>query len=430
MAEIRIAPTYRPIVTVSKKDDRNGRYQAYYQLPPQHGEERIQMRVMLRFTKKIDAEVWSAKKQLDLISGVFEEHDYAKMKVDPPGAQARMTLSEFLPIFRRHRDTGRGRKKALSPRYIDDQDRQIERYLIPRFGSWALEDIEDAIDAFVEELINEEHPQARTRLRDDGTVERERRLANASINNVLGHLGRILTVAFRKKKIPYRPIIEKLPQERQEIIDFLEKDELLRLFAACRGPYGNLIKLITLTGARVMEACGLRWEDYDPIRKRLRIERQLDHRSGPKDEYGRIVPRFRAPKWNSKRWIDVSPTLAAVLKDQATYTRLQDNLIFLTEDARPVVYELVRRRLQQACRRAGLRVIPPHTLRKTYISHRVMAGDSPFLVQRLAGHRSIHMTANFYTQLGVEFRQEASSRFEEYLFGDGGEKFASEATGS
>jgi hypothetical protein len=29
------------------------------------------------------------------------------------------------------------------------------------------------------------------------------------------------------------------------------------------------------------------------------------------------------------------------------------------------------------------------------------------------------MTANYYTQLGVEFRQEASSRFEEYLFGKG-----------
>jgi len=427
MAEIRILPNYRPIVTVSK---RGARYQAYYRLPPQHGEDRIQMRVLLRFTKRADAEVWASMKQIALINGVFEDRDYAKMRVDPPRPQARMTFNEFLPIFRQHRDRGRGRKTALSPRYIQDQDRQIERFLIPRFGDCPLEDIEDAIDSFVEELSVEEHPLAKPKLREDGTVEREHRLSNATINHILGHLSRVLSIAFKKKKISRRPIIEKQPEEHDDDFDFLEKDELLRLLAACKGPYGNMIKLIALTGARAMEASGLMWQDYDPVKKRLRIERQLDHRSGPKDKKGKTILRFRPPKWNSKRWIEVPATLAEVLREQAAATRLQDGLIFQTEEAKPVVHELLRRRLQQACRRAGLRTVAPHVLRRTFISHRIMAGDNPVNVQRLAGHRSMQVTIRYYTRLGVAFTQEAASRFEEYLFGNKERLAPDEATGT
>jgi len=362
-----------------------------------------------------DAKIWAAEKQVALLRGEFEDIDYMKMKVDPPNDDV-VTLSEFLPMFRRVRE--RGRKSKLSPRYIDDQDKQIERYVEPRFGDMPLQDIdEDAIDEWIDELKKEYHPLARPRTDEGGTVINGR-LSSSTINNIVGHLGRILTVAFRKKKILHRPEIGKEPEDHDDDFDFLEKDELHRLFSACYGSYGNLIKVMALTGARAMEASGFQWQDYDPVRKKLRIDRQLDHRSGSRDKKGKIIPRFRPPKWRSKRWIDVPDSLAAVLNDQASLTRLQDGLIFQTEKNNPVVYELIRKRLQQACRRANLRNISPHVLRRTYISHRVMCGDSPFLVTKLAGHRSMQMTAKYYTQLGVEFRKEASSRFEEYLFGE------------
>lgn len=366
-----------------------------------------------------DAKLWAGEKQAELLQGEFEEIDYRKMKVDPP-KDAAVTVAGFLPRFKKLRE--RGRKTKLSPRYIDDQDKQIDRYVVPRFGDWPLQDINvSAIDDWIEDLLEEYHPHARPKTKEDGTTIHGQ-LSNSTINNIAGHLGRLLTVAFKRDLIRSRPIIEKLPEDHNDDFDFLEKDELLRLFEATYGPYGNLIKVMALTGARAMEASGLQWRDYDPIRMKLRIDRQLDHRSGPRDEKGIIIPRFRSPKWNSKRWVDVTPTLAKVLNEQASLTRLQDGLIFQTEEGNPVVYELIRRRLQQACRRAKLRIVAPHILRRTFISHRVMCGDSPFLVMRLAGHRSIQMTAKYYTQLGVEFRKEAASRFEEYLFGEESEQ--------
>ncbi len=74
--------------------------------------------------------------------------------------------------------------------------------------------------------------------------------------------------------------------------------------------YGKQIKAIALTGARAMESSRWKWSDYDAITNRIRIDRQLDTRSGGKDEKGRRIPLFRPPKWNSTRWIDVMPTLS------------------------------------------------------------------------------------------------------------------------
>jgi len=415
MTNISIPPNYKPIVRVKERADRLGKIEAYYPLPPQHGEGRLRQRFFTPFKAMRDARLWAAQKQTSLLQGEFDAMDYLKMRVDPPGDEPALTLSKFLPKFKLLRE--RGRNKKLSPRYINDQDRLIELYVEPRFGDCSLQSISvSSIDDWVEHLLAEKHPLARNRTGDDGSVVCGK-LSSSTINNIVGHLGRILTIAYKRDLIRSRPIIEKLPEDHDDDFDFLDKDELLRLFEACYGPYGNQIKVMALTGARVMETSGLQWQDYDSVSKKLRIERQLDHRSGPRSKEGRVISRFRPPKWGSKRWIDVHPTLAQVLHDQAAHTRLQDDLIFQTEKGNPVVYELIRRRLKQACRRAGLREISPHVLRRTFISHRIMCGDNPVNVQRLAGHRSIEMTTKYYTQLGIEFRQEAASHFEEYLFG-------------
>lgn len=414
MTELIIPIEYDPKVKVRYRKA-HGYYFLDYELPAQHGEERIRQRMKIPVQNKQQANILAGKKQTALLRGEFDDVDFIKMRAPIP-PDSGITFNEFLPMFRQLRE--RGRKNLLSPRYKEDQDNQIDSYLVPRFGNVPLHRIDDnLIDEFIGELQKEEHPQARSKESEDGKPESYKTLSNSTMNNILGHLGRILTIAKKRKKISERPLIEKLPEEHDEDFDFLDKDELLRLFDGCRGTYGNQIKTIAFTGARAMESSGWKWSDYDPITKRIRIDRQLDTRSGGKDENGRRIPLFRPPKWNSKRWIDVMPALADLLNDQAAITRLEDGLIFQTEAGNPVVHELLRRRLKQACRRAGLREITPHVLRRTFISHRIMAGDNPVEVQRLAGHRSIHVTIRYYTRLSVSFTREAASNFQEYLFG-------------
>ena len=107
----------------------------------------------------------------------------------------------------------------------------------------------DQIDDLVGQLLVENHPHAITK-----NGREPNRLAPHSINNVLGVLGRILTAAHRRGAIPSRPLIEKLPIDYpDEVVDILAREEVTRLFAACDGVHGRMLKTGVLTGCRVGE---------------------------------------------------------------------------------------------------------------------------------------------------------------------------------
>lgn len=408
MQGIRIPSSYRPVVRVKRRDDRGGKIQAYYALPPQHNEQRVQVRVTLPFTTMRDAELWAAKKQQELIAGQFDDADYARMGIGRPSEEQGMTLREFLPRFRQLRE--RGRKRPLSARYVETQERIIELYLLPTFGEIALDKIDvNVIDQFILDLEEGDHPDARSA---------DNRLAPHTINNVIGVLGRILTIAARRGVIQQRPMIEKLPVEVIESSDdILSKDEVGRLFGACRGVTGRMIQTYVLTGCRAMEAAALRWEDYDPVAKRLWIRHQIQPYVKSEKKRTKAPYRLLPPKWNSTRWVPVGPALAAILNAQAALTRLQDGFIFLTEAGKPFCNELIRKALHRTCRRAKLRVVSPQVLRRTFVSQLVMAGRDPKTVQMLAGHKSLSVTMKYYTRLEDSHVQEAARCLEEHLFG-------------
>jgi site-specific recombinase XerD len=52
----------------------------------------------------------------------------------------------------------------------------------------------------------------------------------------------------------------------------------------------------------------------------------------------------------------------------------------------------IKRAFNNACKKAGLENVTPHTLRHTFASHLVMAGIDLSTVQRLLGHRDIATT--------------------------------------
>ncbi len=411
---ITIPENYRPVVNVIKrKGQRRVSYWLEYSLPPQHGEKRLRRRVATKACNMAEATILQGRKQEELWRGEFARRDYRKMRVVAPKKKADITMEEFLPRFRKLRELGRA--KPLSPRYLQTQERVITVYILPRFGKWRLADIDvDAIDAFVEQLRSEEHPKARNMVADSPEVTGQRRLSNKTVNNIVGILGRILTKAHSRGLIASRPGIEKLPVVHDEDFDFLSRDEVLRLFDACQGTMGNLIKAILLTGARAMEAVALRWEDYDPVSRRLPIEQQYC-------PYIKGKNKFRPPKWDSKRWVPVGDELARVLNDQAAKTRLQDHLIFYSDANKPVVHQLLSKALHRTCRRSGLRSVGLHVLRRTFISQMVMAGVDPKRVQQIAGHRSIHMTMKYYTRLEPDYVQGAAQLLDEHLFGRPGQ---------
>ena len=91
-------------------------------------------------------------------------------------------------------------------------------------------------------------------------------------------------------------------------------------------------------------------------------------------------------------------------------------LDFLRENKRdsgPVVERWinVRRDLEAACNRAGIRKVTPNDLRRTFASWLLQAGESNFVVARMMGHSSTKMVDTIYGQLGDPSFEVAAGKF-------------------
>jgi len=252
---------------------------------------------------------------------------------------------------------------------------------------------------------------------DSKSRERAKYISEKYINNITGVLGRILTVAVDRGKLDGRPKVDKLPVRREPSDDdALRLDEVQRLLDACQGLYGRIIRVLILAGLRVMEVAGLMWEDYDEQAMgvpTLRIRRQY-YRYGRKKD----APQFLPPKCGSTRIIPVREKLRQVLSEQKAETRLQDGLIFLTEKGRPLCNELIRKALHRTCRRAGIRRVSPHALRRTFVSQTDMACGNLEAVGKIAGQKEIKVTRDHYNRIEMEYLGGVMDRLDERLFGD------------
>jgi integrase len=106
-----------------------------------------------------------------------------------------------------------------------------------------------------------------------------------------------LSTAVRTRKIAKSPIADlaKVPSRGEsDHGTALDETQLRKLIQGFRDhPLHTIVNVAALTGARRSEILALRWEDFDPIAKTLRIERSVEHTrrhglrvKGPKSERG------------------------------------------------------------------------------------------------------------------------------------------------
>lgn len=414
MIKLKISRTYHHKLKVYERPDRPGNWIADYYLPPQQGEEQVRQRYKVPARNKEQSRRWEAHKRVALDNLEFDEVDYAKMGIDPNDDPDNLTLRDFLPEFRRFRDYGR--KRPLSPRTIDSQEKLIRGYFLKTVGSFE-KPVADYRLAEITRRFIQDFAEVLQFVEAKGSKpDHPKYLAPKSIENILGVLGRILTVAVDREKLEGRPKVDMPPDSREPSDkDALTLDETQRLWDACKGQYGRVIRMVILTGLRVMELAGVMWEDYDehaigiPI---LQVRRQY-YRYGRKND----DPQFLPPKCGSIRIIPVREGLRQVLSEQKAETRLQDGLIFLTENGRPLCNELIRKALHRTCRRAGIRRVSPHTLRRTFVSQTDMACGNLEAVGKLAGQKEIRVTRDHYNRIEMEYLGGVLDQLDERLFG-------------
>ena len=232
-----------------------------------------------------------------------------------------------------------------------------------------------------------------------------------------------LTAAVRASLIPTNPARDvELPRRTSSRANPWEPEELAAfLLAAETDRMGALFEVLAFTGMRRGEALALRWEDVNPITRRLVVRRQLVQGFTPECQWcgQQHKVAWREPK--------TAAGVRVVELDRQTVERLQGQqltqdaeradwagaysdhgLVFAREDGLPYYPTVVSHRfasivaetsLQTAKGLVPLRMIKLHDLRHGAASLGIAAGVPIEVVSKRLGHSSISVTADIYGHL-------------------------------
>lgn len=194
-----------------------------------------------------------------------------------------------------------------------------------------------------------------------------------------------------------------LPQAQSKERRWIQDDEIHRLLREIDGDFCELPILLALwLGMRRSEIMGLCWDSVDLERGLLVVRRAYVYG----EDQGRWVLQERAKTRGSQR---VIPLPEYILE---RFRRLEpgdgEERIFTMEPGRP------RKRLQRACRRAGITVTHMHGLRHTFAAVMLREGVDERIVMRQGGWTSPRTMREIYDYImddDAKDAQNARDRF-------------------
>jgi integrase len=300
------------------------------------------------------------------------------------------------------------RRSEVSKRTYDYYMWALTYHLLPYFSNWKLAAIDiEAVDAYRGfKLAQGETRRAALEAGSaqlDGNNRPLRPLAPATINKTIDVLQAVLALAVEYERIPRNPASGrrrrlKVPARPPIHLDTADQIQILldaagnldeRRTARTSGRRA-LIATLVLAGLRAGEASQLRWRDVDLANGRLRIARSKT-RAGLREV-----------------------SMLALLRDElgvhkaATPTAKPDSHVFTTATGRPRDKDNIRTRVLQPAvleadellRGCGLASLPPgltpHSLRHTFASVLVAAGEDPASVMAQLGHTDPKFTLRVY----------------------------------
>lgn len=174
----------------------------------------------------------------------------------------------------------------------------------------------------------------------------------------------------------------------------LTQEELRAVLEAAKGyKYYLVIRLLALTGMRLGEALGLKWQDIDLKKGTLTVKRAADGRHRKLKQQPKTASSERTFRLDE----ETVRLLAAHKKEQKIISmRDRDSGLVFSCNGRVVREDAIRRNLNYALKKAGLPHIRIHDLRHTAGSLLLDAGYSLPAVSAFLGHSSPATTAAVY----------------------------------
>ena len=162
----------------------------------------------------------------------------------------------------------------------------------------------------------------------------------------------------------------KMLKEPRKRLRFLEREEEARLLAECAEPLRTLVLIGTNCGLRLKsEALTLRWADVDVGRKALTVAAAY-----------------------AKSGISRTVSLNSVIVDALTRLPKRSDFVFAKPNGKP--YHAIRG-FREACQRAGLTGVTPHSTRHTFATRLVENGVDLRTVQELGGWATLSLVQRY-----------------------------------
>ena len=212
------------------------------------------------FTRKADAELFAATVETDQARGDWTDPQLGKITV------AEWALQVEASRLNRRRST------------IARDDTYLRSFILPAFGDSRLADVLPiAVQKWVAELAASGY-------------------APATIHKAYEILGRIFTAAVESRLIPRSPCQGvKLPRIEQTDKRFLSPAEIQHLAEVISPRFHALVLTAAYTGARFGELAGLGRQHYEPLKRTIRIERNLSDVQGESPSGNQRPKRHAAP---------------------------------------------------------------------------------------------------------------------------------------
>ena len=208
------------------------------------------------------------------------------------------------------------------------------------------------------------------------------KLSAASMANMRQYLMSFYKWAKNEELITKNPMEIKLDQH---VIQVLSEEEQEIIRCSCKNERDRaIIDLLSGSGMRVSELCGLNRDDVDLDKKECKV-----FGKGRKERICYITGRCKVHlQLYLRSRTDDNPALFVTLKQP--YNRITKNGV-----------EYILRHIAKSTGIPSLRLYP-HKYRSTLITDMINAGADPSMVQQLAGHSNLSITLQNYYKVDNE----------------------------
>jgi integrase len=270
----------------------------------------------------------------------------------------------------------------------------MRHQVLPHFGQVSLNKITNGnIRRWVTELL------------DSG-------LSPATVRKAVFALRQCLAAAVADDRLSHNPALQiPLPSERQKPARFLSRAEVERLVDATPPRYRALVLVGAYAGLRWGEAVGLRRQDIDLQRSRIRVTHTAVELRG-------IITLDNPPKTTrSVRSVPVARSVMLRIQEHldSFVEPGSSDLVFTTVAGGPLFRSFGQTVLRDAVQAAGLEHLTFHGLRHSFVAILVAAGCNVREVSEWAGHNSVAFTLTRYGGLFDDGADAAVDRLDALL---------------